>query len=45
MSSKKLSLKELEAKRKHHKKRVKFYDKKINNIKSESNRIGFKWYD
>ncbi len=35
----------LEKKKKHHKNKVKFYSKLINELKDKENRIGFKWYD
>ena len=42
---KKLDKSDLKKKRDFHKKRVKFYDRKIEAAEKESKRIGFKWYD
>ena len=36
---------ELKKKKKYHEKRAEFYDKKIEGIKENENRIGFKYWD
>ena len=41
----KLSKEELESRKKFHKKRAKFYDKKIKQVEKTESRIGFKSYD
>jgi hypothetical protein len=41
----KLTKEELKAKKKYHKKRAKFYAKKLDEINNKENRIGFKHYD
>ncbi len=41
----KLSKKELEAKKKYHKKRTEFYSKKIKEVEQNEKRVGFRWYD
>ena len=43
--SKKLTKKELEKKKKFHSKKVDYYQNKIDKIKADQNRIGFKWYE
>lgn len=43
--SKKLTKQELEKKKAFHENRAKYYQKKIDKIESDKNRIGFKWYD
>jgi len=35
----------LEKKKKFHSKKVDYYQKKIDKIKADKNRIGFRWYD
>lgn len=39
----KLTVEEIESKRKYHKKRVDFYGRKLEEIKKEKNKIGFKY--
>ena len=41
--SKKLTKTELKSKKKYHEKRAEYYQKKIEKIEWEENRIGFKW--
>jgi hypothetical protein len=41
--SKKLTKEELEKKKKFHSKKVDYYQKKIDKIEADKNRIGFKW--
>jgi hypothetical protein len=43
--SKKLTKEELEKKKKFHGKKVDFYQKKIDKIEANKNKIGFRWYD
>ncbi len=39
------SIKNLKKKKKYHEKKVKFFNKKIEEFEDEKHRIGFKWYD
>jgi len=41
--SSKLDKKELKKKKKHHKTRMEFYGKKLEEAEKEESRIGFKW--
>jgi len=38
-------LKKLKQKKKYHEKKVKFFNKKIEEQEAKKHRIGFKWYD
>lgn len=42
--TKKLTEKELKQKRSYHEKRMEYYEKKIEDVKAERKRIGFKFY-
>ena len=40
----KLTKEQIEAKKKYHEKRAKYYDSKLDAIKESKNKIGFKFY-
>lgn len=43
--AKKMTKDQVKSKKKYHKKRVDFYDKKLKEIQKDEKRIGFRWYD